>query len=1008
MAATFQKKSGGTKGNGGVSGAIVPPRKQVDNFPLMTYLSQHCSFDDADDDSSLENEEALKVANDKRVDELLSKATSCVKNQSEDGSSSEEAARRSALELLHSMELERNMNETWKISESNPKKKDYRNFLYPLKPTKEDDYFSGVPKVKQARERKRCRSDEVVLLDNGKLVPKNSSLDYYNSKEVPQIPLKFSMPVRKPQRVPSVGLPFTPGPPVSTENNRWMQKSGNELFSNVQSQTLLVNGLGDDDLALAIAESIRTAKEEQQRNVMLETLYQSQNEAANAKLISASSRGNASWAVKPTPTDRNRFMSVDRNRSMSVDSTNQSWDEEMTNLNSKDSTHELNNNSNKDNFKNSERTTKPNEECLNQRPRHREEQKTFKSPPHEECLDQRPRHREEQKTCKSPPPMVADLKISVSHEKKVITLQAPDEKKYGSPMKQCDKKEEKEAKNTMNEEQMSENRVLARERESKQERKIPKTSNVPETFDSPITSSRLPTSKPTALMTAMKNFTQRPANGEGTTHNYVGHKARTTSTSPEVPPLLVVPKGPGPDKELSSNQPANDEEASHNYPVDNESKGASSTEVASLQNHSKKSVQEKEKGKSQQPIAVESLNLSSTAPEIFGNAALPQPQTHSPQSATLSSSISLEELPMASVQAQYHQMLLMQQGLVGTPQLRQNGQNFGGGNVQSSNEKRKPEMGQADQTAASMILNNPPIKTSSLTPTGPGLSDTSSAGLYGLVAGLQNTSPGSLPGLPNAQTPSMPAQTPSMPAQTPTMPDVPNSVFGGIPGLSNSLLGVMPPFSNVLPGSVSGFPNGLTAPGLTNPPSGMPDLNNLPGLINPYAGFMPGLTNPYPGILPGLSMPFSGGMPGLPNLLPGAAPLADSLQGVVPNVPTLPGGIPDSSSFPGIPAVAQHAGYPNGYPGVSVSSLSNLAPSGVSGFQNVLAQEYQMNPLSNMLGLQSNLPGGALTPVSSSLSGIQNCNSFGGLAQAYTAPQPGSAPLMGGRGRGRLAPASPK
>lgn len=70
--------------------------------------------------------------------------------------------------------------------------------------------FSGIPKVKQTKERKRCRSDEVVLLDNGKLVPKNSGTMDFDSIEVAQLPLKFNLPVRKP-RVPSVGLPFTPG-----------------------------------------------------------------------------------------------------------------------------------------------------------------------------------------------------------------------------------------------------------------------------------------------------------------------------------------------------------------------------------------------------------------------------------------------------------------------------------------------------------------------------------------------------------------------------------------------------------------------------------------------------------------------------------------------------------------------------------------------------------------------------------------------------------------------------
>jgi len=133
MATSVQKKLSGMKGNGGVRGAIVPPSKV-----------HNCSFDYVSDDSSLENEDALKVANDIRVDELLSKAAFSMKNpyvialasfnmisllhfsplylidldfRSKAGSSNEEADRKSALEVLRSLELARNQKETWKVSE---------------------------------------------------------------------------------------------------------------------------------------------------------------------------------------------------------------------------------------------------------------------------------------------------------------------------------------------------------------------------------------------------------------------------------------------------------------------------------------------------------------------------------------------------------------------------------------------------------------------------------------------------------------------------------------------------------------------------------------------------------------------------------------------------------------------------------------------------------------------------------------------------------------------------
>lgn len=154
-------------------------------------------------------------------------------------------------------------------------------------------------KIKQPKERKRSRSrsDEVIVLNDGKLVSKTTNA---------QLPIQLNLPSpRRNIRVPSVGLPFTPGmhfsfvicfsthytlimllvqkvrmspigPPPSNTNNAWMQRSGSALFSNTESSTLTAYGVGCDEeeaMALAIAESIRTAKEEQQRYINLRDLY---------------------------------------------------------------------------------------------------------------------------------------------------------------------------------------------------------------------------------------------------------------------------------------------------------------------------------------------------------------------------------------------------------------------------------------------------------------------------------------------------------------------------------------------------------------------------------------------------------------------------------------------------------------------------------------------------------------------------------------------------------------
>ncbi|KAJ1523042.1 hypothetical protein ONE63_002172 [Megalurothrips usitatus] len=266
-----QKKVGSNgassgKSTGLITGAILPAAKKVDPFPLMSYVAKNCKFEDDGEDSCLEEEEALKASNDQRLDDLLKQAAADAQTVEE--TSSDEARRKKALEVLYSMEHTRNQEETWKISQPQPKKQ----FLHPLKKSdKDEEYFSGTRKVKPVKERKRCRSDEVVMLDDGKLVPKDGAS---------QLPIEITMPLRSSSyrpRVPSVGLPFTPAAsPPPTLDNRWMQRSGSELFSDVQSNTLRAYNVTTDEekaIALAIAESIRSAKEEQERILNFKDAY---------------------------------------------------------------------------------------------------------------------------------------------------------------------------------------------------------------------------------------------------------------------------------------------------------------------------------------------------------------------------------------------------------------------------------------------------------------------------------------------------------------------------------------------------------------------------------------------------------------------------------------------------------------------------------------------------------------------------------------------------------------
>lgn len=75
------KKMHRAKGSGGIVGAIVPPKKPVDNFPLMTYLANNCTFPDYGEDSLLENEDNLKAASNRRVEEMLNEAAVAMKAQ---------------------------------------------------------------------------------------------------------------------------------------------------------------------------------------------------------------------------------------------------------------------------------------------------------------------------------------------------------------------------------------------------------------------------------------------------------------------------------------------------------------------------------------------------------------------------------------------------------------------------------------------------------------------------------------------------------------------------------------------------------------------------------------------------------------------------------------------------------------------------------------------------------------------------------------------------------------
>lgn len=66
---------------GGVTGAIVPPKKKIDNFPLMSYVAKNCTFEDDGQVSALETEEYLKAANDRRFEDLLNQAAHAAKEQ---------------------------------------------------------------------------------------------------------------------------------------------------------------------------------------------------------------------------------------------------------------------------------------------------------------------------------------------------------------------------------------------------------------------------------------------------------------------------------------------------------------------------------------------------------------------------------------------------------------------------------------------------------------------------------------------------------------------------------------------------------------------------------------------------------------------------------------------------------------------------------------------------------------------------------------------------------------
>lgn len=68
-------------------------------------------------------------------------------------------------------------------------------------------------------------------------------------------------------------------PPPPVEKSVWYQKSGAELFSEVQSKTLVAYGVNcdeDEALALVLAESIRTAKEEEKRMINIREMYKMQ------------------------------------------------------------------------------------------------------------------------------------------------------------------------------------------------------------------------------------------------------------------------------------------------------------------------------------------------------------------------------------------------------------------------------------------------------------------------------------------------------------------------------------------------------------------------------------------------------------------------------------------------------------------------------------------------------------------------------------------------------------
>ena len=132
--------------SGGVIGAIVPVKPKVDSFPLMSFVANNCSFQDDSQYDCLESEEALKAENRRRFEDLLKQAALSAKEKYEHLISSQpillvlyehfnnhvcfvlsrkkecvpsddEESRKKALEVMHSLELARNKEDTWKVPE---------------------------------------------------------------------------------------------------------------------------------------------------------------------------------------------------------------------------------------------------------------------------------------------------------------------------------------------------------------------------------------------------------------------------------------------------------------------------------------------------------------------------------------------------------------------------------------------------------------------------------------------------------------------------------------------------------------------------------------------------------------------------------------------------------------------------------------------------------------------------------------------------------------------------